>query len=276
MTGRLEGKVALITGGSSGIGESTVRRFVEEGAACVICDIQADRGEALAAELGDAACFTTVDVTEEADVTAAVDLALVEFGRLDCTFNNAGVVGVVGPIAETDAAAWDRTIAVLLRSVFLGIKQSARVMIPQGSGSIISTSSTAGVMGGLGPHAYTAAKHGVVGLTKSAASELGPQGIRVNAVAPGNIVTPLTADVVSGDHTDLATAHDHIEASSPLGRAGLPVDIANVAVFLASDEAAYVNGHTLVADAGQTTGGRVSRFAKSDPTEILEAGRREQ
>jgi NAD(P)-dependent dehydrogenase (short-subunit alcohol dehydrogenase family) len=274
MSGRLEGRVAVITGGASGIGEGTVRRFVEEGASCVIADLQPDRGVALADELGDRAAFVEVDVTDEAKVAAAVDAAVAGFGRLDCMFNNAGVVGAVGPIAETDADAWDRTIAVLLRGVFLGIKHAARVMIPQGSGSIISTSSTAGVVGGLGPHAYTAAKHAVVGLTKSAASELGRQGIRVNAIAPGNIVTPMTADVVSGDHTDLETAHGHIESSSPLGRAGLPVDIANVAVFLASDEAAYVSGHTLVADAGQTTGIKPSRFASATPAEYLEAGGR--
>jgi NAD(P)-dependent dehydrogenase (short-subunit alcohol dehydrogenase family) len=274
MTGRLDGKVAVITGGASGIGEGAVRRFVEEGAACVIADVQTERGVALAAELGDAARFVDVDVTEEIAVEAAVGAAVEHFGRLDCMFNNAGVVGVIGPIADTDADAWDRTMAVLLRGVFLGIKHAARVMIPQGSGSIVSTSSTAGVTGGLGPHAYTAAKHGVVGLTKSAASELGQHGIRVNAVAPGNIVTPMTADVVSGNHTDLATAHDHIETTSPLHRAGLPVDIANVALFLASDEAAYVTGQTLVADAGQTSSGRVSRFSSAKPSEVLEAGRR--
>lgn len=274
--GRLENRVAVITGGASGIGEATVRRFVEEGAACVVADLQVDRGQALAAELGDSARFAEVDVAREADVSAAVDAAVEHFGRLDCVFNNAGVVGVVGPIAETDVEAWDRTIAILLRGVFLGIKHGARVMIPQRSGSIISTSSTAGVTGGLGPHAYSAAKHGVVGLTKSAASELAQFGIRVNAVAPGNTVTAMTADVVSGDYTDLEAARDRIEGTSPLGRAGMPVDIANVALFLASDEAAYVNGHTLVADAGQTTGAQPSRFAAAAPSEMLEAGRRRQ
>lgn len=274
MPGRLNGKVAVITGGASGIGEGAVRRFVEEGASCVIADIQDARGQKLAEELGDAATFIQVDVSREDDVAGAVDLALSLYGRLDCMFNNAGVVGAIGPIVETDVAAFDRTMAILLRGAFLGIKHAARVMIPQASGSIISTSSTAGLMGGLGPHAYTAAKHGVVGLTKSAASELGQHGIRVNAIAPGNIVTPMIADVVTGDPADLENAHGHIESSSPLGRAGLPVDIANAALFLASDEAAYVSGHTLVADAGQTTGGRISRFSTAEPAEMLEAGRR--
>jgi NAD(P)-dependent dehydrogenase (short-subunit alcohol dehydrogenase family) len=274
MGDRLKDKVAVITGGACGIGEGAARRFVEEGASVVVSDLQVEAGEALVSELGPAARFIRTDVTREEDVAAAVDLAVSEFGRLDCMVNNAGIVGVIGSIKDTSAEAWDFTIAVLLRGVFLGMKHAARVMIPQESGSIISLASTAGVAGGLGSHAYTAAKHGVVGLTKSAASELGQHGIRVNAVAPGNIVTPMTADVVSGNHTDLATAHDHIETTSPLHRAGLPVDIANVALFLASDEAAYVTGQTLVADAGQTSSGRVSRFSSAKPSEVLEAGRR--
>ncbi|MDH3755120.1 MAG: glucose 1-dehydrogenase [Acidimicrobiia bacterium] len=274
MTGRLAGKVAVVTGGASGIGAGTIRRFVAEGARCVVADFQADVGQALADEIGDDALFVEVDVTVEDQVAAVVDAAVERFGRLDCVFNNAGVVGAVGPIADTPVEAWDQTMAVLLRGVFLGMKHAARVMVPRGSGTIISTSSTAGITGGLGPHAYTAAKHAIVGLTKSVASELAGHGIRVNAIAPGNIVTAMTADVASGDPDDLETVRGHIERSSPVGRAGVPDDIAYAAVYLASDESGYLNGHTLVVDAGQTTGGRPSNFVASTERMIGAAGRR--
>ena len=134
MSGRLEGKVAVITGGASGIGAGTTQRFVEEGARVVIADLQDDAGQALAAELGDAVRSIRCDVTEEADLAAAVDHAVAEFGQLDVMFNNAGIVGVIGPIADTPADGWDRTVAVLLRGVFLGTKHAARVMVPQRSG----------------------------------------------------------------------------------------------------------------------------------------------
>jgi NAD(P)-dependent dehydrogenase (short-subunit alcohol dehydrogenase family) len=248
---------------------------VEEGASVIISDLQAEAGEALARELGAAARFIRTDVTREEDVAAAVDLAVREFGRLDCMINNAGIVGAIGSIKDTSVKAWDATIAVLLRGVFLGMKHAARVMIPQQSGSIVSLASTAGVMGGLGPHAYTAAKHAVVGLTKSVASELGQHHIRVNAVAPGNIVTPLTADVVTGDPANYGVTEEAIRVMSPLGIAGFPIDIANALLYLASDEARYVTGHTLVVDAGQTTGATPSMFHLMDAGIIREAGRRD-
>ncbi len=274
MGNRLDGKVAVITGGSSGIGEGTVRRFVEEGARVVIADLQDGPGQALAAELGDVARFVRADVTDEAAVAAAVDLAVAEFGRLDVMFNNAGIVGAIGRIAETSAESWRRTIDVLLTGAFHGMKHAARVMVPQGSGSILTTSSIAGVMGGLGPHAYTAAKHAVIGLTKSVASELASSGIRVNAIAPGNVATAMTASVITGDYHDVETTSRHIAAGSPLGISGFPVDIANAAVYLASDEARYVSGHTLVVDAGQTTNGGSARFHQSASAILEEAGRR--
>ena len=275
MAGRLQGKVAVITGGASGIGEGTARRFVAEGAMVVIADLQTGPGEALAAELGPAARFIKTDVTSETDIAGAVDLAVSEFGRLDVMFNNAGIVGALGPIADTPADAWDRTVAVLLRGVFLGVKHAARVMIPQGSGSIISTSSTAGVMGGLGPHCYTACKHAVIGLTKSAASELAASGIRVNAISPGNTVTAMTSAMTSGDHTAIEATTQRIAASSLLGIAGMPEDIANAALYLASDEARYVSGHTLVVDAGQTTNGGSARVHRQATAIMFEAGKRE-
>ena len=274
MSGRLEGKVAVITGGASGIGEGTVRRFVAEGASVVIADLQRGPGEALAAELGPTTRFVLTDVTSEHDVAATIDLAVSAFGRLDVMFNNAGIVGVVGRIAETPVEDWDRTVAVLMRGVFLGIKHAARVMVPQGSGSIISTSSTAGIMGGLGPHCYTACKHAVIGITKSAASELAFNGIRVNAISPGNTATAMTSAVMTGDHTAVDTTADRIAASSLLGIAGFPEDIANAALYLASDEARYVTGHTLVVDAGQTVNGGGARVHKQPSDMIREAGQR--
>jgi NAD(P)-dependent dehydrogenase (short-subunit alcohol dehydrogenase family) len=274
MAGRLDGKVAVITGGASGIGEGTVRRFVEEGARVVIADLQREPGEALAAELGDVARFISCDVTSEDDVAAAVDLAVAEFGRLDVMFNNAGIVGVVGRIADTPADGWDRTVAVLLRGVFLGAKHAARVMVPQGSGVILSTSSTAGILGGLGPHCYTACKHAVIGLTKSIASELAASGVRANAISPGNTVTAMTSAVITGDATAIDAATERIQSQSALGFAAQPIDIANAAVYLASDEARNVTGHTLVVDAGQTTSGGQTRFHHQPAAVLHEAGRR--
>jgi NAD(P)-dependent dehydrogenase (short-subunit alcohol dehydrogenase family) len=272
---RLKDKVAVITGGACGIGQGTASRFLEEGASVVIADLQAEAGEALASELGAGARFIRTDVTQEEDVAAAVDLAVSEFGRLDCMINNAGIVGAIGPIKDTSTEAWDVTIAILLRGVFVGMKHAARVMIPQQSGAILSLASTAGVAGGLGSHAYTAAKHAVVGLTKSVASELGQHHIRVNAVAPGNIVTPMTADVVTSDPKNFDVTEEAIKMMSPLGIAGLPIDIANALLYLASDEARYISGHTLVVDAGQTTGAVPSMFHMMEAGIIREAGRRD-
>jgi NAD(P)-dependent dehydrogenase (short-subunit alcohol dehydrogenase family) len=274
MAGRLEGKVAVITGGASGIGAGTTERFVEEGACVVIADLQAEAGAELASELGDTVRFIRTDVTQEQEVAAAVDRAVSEFGRLDVMFNNAGIVGVIGPIGATPTDGWDHTVAVLLRGVFLGMKHAARVLVPQGSGTIISTSSTAGILGGLGPHCYTACKHAVIGLTKSVASELAASGVRVNAISPGSTVTAMTSAVISGDHTATDTAERQIAATSALGIAGFPVDIANAAVYLASEEARYVTGHTLVVDAGQTTLAGLGRFHQQSSAVLHEAGRR--
>jgi NAD(P)-dependent dehydrogenase (short-subunit alcohol dehydrogenase family) len=274
VSGRLEGKVAVITGGASGIGAGTVRRFVEEGARVVISDLQTDLGSDLLRELGSDVLFARTDVTVEDDVAAAVDVAITAWGQLDCMFNNAGILGVIGSIVDTPADAWERTIGVLLDGVFYGMKHAARVMRPQRSGVILSTSSTAGLGGGLGPHAYTAAKHAVIGLTKSVASELSQYGIRVNAISPGSIVTPLTASAATGDHNAIEAVTTHIGSKSPLGFAGLPEDIANAALFLASDEARNITGHCLPVDAGQTSILGPGRFHGAPSAEIHEAGRR--
>ncbi len=273
---RLKDKVAVITGGASGIGEGTVLRFVEEGARVVIADLQDEPGRALAARLGDVARFVHTDVTVESDVAGAVDTAVAAFGRLDVMFNNAGIVGAVGRIAETSTDQWDRTVSILMRGVFLGMKHAARVMVPQGGGAIVSTSSTAGILGGLGPHCYTACKHAVIGLTKSVASELAPHGIRVNAISPGNTVTAMTSAVMTGDPNATEMATKHIAAGSLLGIPGLPVDIANAAVYLASDEARYITAQTLVVDAGQTAIGGNGRFHQQDAALMREAGIRER
>jgi len=188
---RLDGKVAVITGGASGIGEETARLFVSEGARVVIADVQDGRGEALAREMASTAVYQRTDVSREEDVRAAVGRAISAFGRLDCMFNNAGILGTVGPIEEIPAEEYDRTMNVLLRAVFLGMKHAAPAMKRQGSGSIISTSSIAGIVGGDGPHVYATAKAAIIHLTKSVALELAPHGVRVNCICPGGILTPL-------------------------------------------------------------------------------------
>ena len=256
---RFEGKVAVVTGAAGGIGEGIARRLVAEGASCVVADVRADRGRAVAESLGASARFQRVDVTQEADVAGVVDFAVAEFGRLDCLFNNAGVLGATGSLVDTDLADWIASMDVLLTSVFLGIKHGARVMRPQGTGSIVNTASTAGVRAGLGPHAYTAAKHAVVGLTASAAVELMPAGLRVNAIAPGATVSGMTAGVVTGDPDALDVVEERL--AKRFGRAARAEDVAAAAAFLASDEAWYVNGTCLVIDAGsEVLGSKAMRY----------------
>ncbi len=275
MGGRLEGRVAAITGASSGIGRAAAQRFAAEGAKVAIGDIQDDAGKALAESLGSGTVFVRCDVTSEDNVAALVDAAVGEFGQLDVMYNNAGIVGAVGPVDTTPADEWHATMDVLLHGVFYGVKHAARVMKPRGTGSIISMASTAGVMGGLGPHAYAAAKHAVVGLTKNAAAELCRFGIRVNCIAPASMATPMVAYAHTGDHNDMDGALAELTATSPLiGRPGLASDVANAALWLASDESGYTSGHCLATDAGFTTGSRPDApgFADYAPM-IREAGR---
>ncbi|MYE51541.1 MAG: SDR family oxidoreductase [Gammaproteobacteria bacterium] len=255
MGSRLEGKVAAITGAASGFGAATARLFVAQGCKVALGDIQEEAGRAVADELGASAVFTRCDVTAEEDVANLVDTAVRAFGKLDIMFNNAGIVGAVGPIDSTPTEEWKATLDILLNGVFYGVKHAARVMKPQESGAIVSMSSTAGILGGLGPHTYTAAKHAVVGLTKSAGAELCRFGIRVNCISPAGMATPMVANVSTGDPTAIEETKRNLAAASPLkGRPGLAEDVANAALWLASDESGYTNGHTLTTDAGMTTG----------------------
>lgn len=272
---RLSGKTAMVTGGASGLGAATVERFVQEGCRVCICDIQDQLGEQFAERLGDQVMYTHCDVTDEGQVAAAVDATVERFGQLDVVFHSAGIVGAVGPIATTPGDEWRFSIDVLLNGTFYAIKHAARVMAPRGSGSIISMASTAGLMGGLGPHAYAAAKHGVVGLTKNVAAELCHHGIRVNAIAAAGMATPMIAHVVSGDSTDIESAKKALAETSPLrGRPGLAEDVANAVLWLASDESGYTSGHTLAIDAGITIGASTAAppFAEYEPI-IREGGR---
>ena len=250
---RLAGKSAVVTGGARGIGEGIVRRFVAEGARCVIADIDVAAGEKLVAELGDSVVFARTDVTLESDIVSAIDRCIASFGSLDVMVNNAGVVGVTGSIETTEQSDWERTIAILQTGVFLGTKHAFGVMRKQGSGSIINISSTAGVQGGLGAHAYTTAKHGVIGLTKSVAVEAAPYRVRVNALCPGATLSSLTAGVVTGDPDNLDDAYIRLSSKYAGGRAPKPEDMANAALFMASDESEFMSGAMLVIDAGKET-----------------------
>ncbi|HEU4368708.1 MAG TPA: glucose 1-dehydrogenase [Methylomirabilota bacterium] len=256
---RLARKVALITGGASGIGEATVRLFVQEGASVAIADIQDDRGRRLAGELGDRAVYVRTDVSREADVQAAIAATVQRFGRLDCIFNNAGYGGVGGRVEEISIAGFDETIGVLVKGVLLGMKHAAPVMKRQGGGSIISTASVAGMRAGLGPHVYSAAKAAVIHLTRTVAMELGEHNIRVNCICPGGIATPIFGKGLglSVERADeiVPLMKGVLENLQPIKRSGLPEDIAQAALWLASNDSTFVNGHALVVDGG-LIGGR--------------------
>lgn len=262
MAGRLDGKVAVITGGANGIGRATVLRFLAEGARVVAADLNETTGAetvALAAQAGhrDRVRFLRTDVTQEADVQAAIERAVAEFGRLDCVFNNAGVGGAFGPITHISAEDWDYSFAVLVRGVFFGIKHGARVLQAQGEGgTIINTASVAGLSGGDGPQAYSASKAAVINLTRAVAIELAPSLIRVNAICPGGILTPLL-------HRGSPEALEPLLAKAqPWPEAGQPEHIAGAALFLATEDSRFVTGAALVVDGGLTAvGGNAMRLA---------------
>lgn len=244
--GRLDGKVAVITGAASGMGQGTAIRFAGEGAAVVVSDLNESGGETTVRdcrENGGRAVFQKADVSAEADVAAMVARAVNEFGRLDIIFNNAGLIGALGPLEEATAESWDRTHAVLLRGVFFGIKHAIPAMRKAGGGSIISTASIAGMRGGFGPTIYSAAKAGVISLTECAAVELAQYKIRVNCICPGGIHTS-----ISGERTERGEAA--LAQTQPITRAGQPEDIANMALFLASDESEWITGTSMLVDGG--------------------------
>jgi NAD(P)-dependent dehydrogenase (short-subunit alcohol dehydrogenase family) len=252
--GKLEKKVAVITGAASGIGRATAIRFAGEGAAVVIADMNREGGEAAVRdckENGGSAVFQLADVSSEEDIKSAVARAVKEFGRLDVIYNNAGLGGAVGPLEKTSAENWDRTFSILLRAVFLGIKHAVPEMRKTGGGSIVSTASIAGIRGAAGLHAYCAAKAGVISLTRSAAIEFAKDKIRVNCICPGLIATPLTYNRLPGGEQ---TATQLFAAFQPWPRAGRPEDIAAMALFLASDDSEFVSGQAMVVDGAVTSG----------------------
>lgn len=248
--GRLDGKVAVITGAASGMGRATALRFAGEGAALVIADLNREGGEAAVRdckENGGRAVFQRTDVTSESDIKGAIERALSEFGRLDITYNNAGLAGALGPLEETTAENWDRTFAILLRAVFFGIKYSIPPMRKTGGGSIISTASIAGILGTAGPLVYSVAKAGVIHLTKCAAVELGKDRIRVNCICPGGINTPLLHKHIPGGEP---VTRQILETAQPIPRPGSGDDIAGMALYLASDDSEWVTGTAMVVDGG--------------------------
>jgi NAD(P)-dependent dehydrogenase (short-subunit alcohol dehydrogenase family) len=249
---KLKEKVAVITGGASGMGQATVLRFLDEGARVVVADFNEPNGKetiALASQAGHAEKirFIRTDVAKEADVKAMIDCAVSSFGRLDLVFNNAGVGGAIGPVWDIEEDEWDYTFDVLVKGVFFGIKHAARVMKQQGQGGvIINTASTAGLSGGSGPLVYSAAKAAVINLTKASAVQLAPDRIRVNAICPGGILTGLT------NQGNPEEAIKTLAAMQPWPEYGQGKYIAGAALFLASEDAGFVTGEALVVDGGLT------------------------
>jgi NAD(P)-dependent dehydrogenase (short-subunit alcohol dehydrogenase family) len=252
--GRLEGRAALVTGGASGIGAATVRRFREEGARVLIADTDLRRGNALAAQLGAGVAFVATDVTREDDVRSAVGAAVERFGRLDVLFNNAGFGGALGPIDTTSCEDFDLTVEVLLKSVFLGMKHAAAIMKARRSGVIVNTGSVAALSGGYGPHLYSAAKAAVVQLTRSASLELAEFGVRVNCVCPGYVSTPLAVGRPDPAAEELEAFRADHASLQPLGRVGEPEEVANAVLWLAGDESSFVTGQVIAVDGGLCAG----------------------
>ena len=266
--GRLDGKVAVITGGASGMGEASARLYVAEGARVAIGDLQGERAEGLAKSLGDRCIALQVDVSRSADVKRLVEAAVARFGRLDVMFNNAGIGGSEGLIHETPEELFDRIVAVDLKAVWLGIKHAVPHLIAAGGGSIVNTASVSAHLAIKYQGAYGAAKGGVVQLTRVAAIEYAEQGIRANAICPGGVLTPLVwANPALPEPLDPGVVAQQLARVQPIRRAGLPQDIAHAALWLASDESSFVTGTTIVVDGGWTA-------AASPPEELAEMARR--
>jgi NAD(P)-dependent dehydrogenase (short-subunit alcohol dehydrogenase family) len=267
---RLNGRVAIVTGGASGMGRATVMRFLADGAKVVVADLnEANGAETITVAKtnghGDSIAFIRCDVAREADVAAAVALAETRFGRLDIAYLNAGVGGAFGPVAETSVEDWDYTFAVLTRSVFLGMKHASLAMKKQGGGVILVTASIAGMVGGGGSHAYSAAKAAVISLIGNVAAELGPHRIRVVGIAPGVISTPLV-------HRGRPDKYEKQFTQQPWPDRGEPEVIADVASFLASDEARFITGETVKVDGGLLAQGVALWGTGADNTFMKSAG----
>ena len=249
----LEGKVALVTGGGSGIGRSTALSFAREGAKVVVGDIQVEAGQATVQMIntaGGEASFIKVDVSRDKEVKALIAKTVEMYGTLDCAFNNAGIEGEAELATLTDCTVeeWDRVIGINLKGVWLCMKYEILQMLGQGGGSIVNTASVAGLVGGtwLGSPTYIASKHGVIGLTKAAAIAYARAGIRVNAVCPGVVRTPLVERYIQGNPKWEAS----LVAQEPIGRLGQPQELAEAVVWLCSDAASFVTGHPMVVDGG--------------------------
>ncbi|HWW25274.1 MAG TPA: SDR family oxidoreductase [Caulobacter sp.] len=274
MTGRLDGKVAVITGGCSGIGLGTVELFAAEGAKVVTADLQTEKGEMLEKRFPGQVRFAPCDVTHESQIAAALALAQDAFGGLDILFNNAGHGGAPNGVADMTAEGWDATFALLLRGPVLGMKHALPLMLERGGGSIINTASIAGLQAGFGPLAYSTAKAAVIHMSKCAAAELSPLKVRVNAICPGLIATSifgasmgLPREVADQMAARVAEVGPKIQ---PIPKAGLPDDIARAALYLASDDSEFVTGTHIVVDGGITIGGR-SSWDPSAPSPLLSA-----
>jgi NAD(P)-dependent dehydrogenase (short-subunit alcohol dehydrogenase family) len=251
------GQAVLITGGASGIGRATALAFVERGAAVAIGDMNEQEGRATVALIearGGRGLFVPTDVTRSGDVAALVEKTVRAFGRLDCAFNNAGISHPPKPIGELDEATFERVLAVDLRGVFFCLTYELRHMIKAGKGAIVNTASVAGLFPEAGSAAYVAAKHGVIGLTKTAAIENAERGIRVNALAPGWVRTPMTKK-----WDDDAAFNTQLKAAAPMHRGAEPEEIAGTVLFLCSDAASYISGQTHLVDGAQSIRGLLPR-----------------
>ena len=249
MARRLDGKVALVTGSGSGIGRASALAFAREGAKVVGADVVVDGGQEtlrLIREVGGEGLFVKTDVSKAAEVEALIKQIIATYGRLDCAHNNAGVEGTFVTTTEYSEADWDRVLAINLKGVWLCMKYEIPQMLQQGGGAIVNTASGAGLVGVVGLSAYVASKHGVIGLTKTAALEYAKAGIRVNAVCPGVIETPMVARLTRS-RPDLSEA---LVAAEPMGRTGQPEEIAEAVVWLCSDAASFVTGHAMSVDGG--------------------------
>ncbi|MBV9043314.1 MAG: SDR family oxidoreductase [Acidimicrobiia bacterium] len=244
MPGELDGKVAVVTGGASGLGQATVELFVKEGACVVIADVDVDAGEELARSLGDAAAFKRTDVTDADEIQGAVDSALEHFGGLHVMFNNAGVGSALTTFLDDDFSDFERVMGVNVFGVMVGSQRAARHMRANGGGSIINNSSIGGITAGAGVVTYRASKAAVIHFTKSIAADLGRFGIRVNCIAPAHIAT----DITRYDQGPV------LKYMQPLRRQGQPEDVANAVLYLASDRAAQVSGVVLPVDGATTAG----------------------